>query len=101
MENVIQLTLFLANRESLCVPFILVTASASLVLTANLTILWEPLCMEPQPHEWVMLQLCTISWHPPQGIQKDCLMEVLEGLTGGFPNLIPSRYPLEDRKSVV
>lgn len=93
MENVTQLTLFLAYRESLSAPFILVTASASLVLTANLTILWEPLCMDPQHPQQVMCQLCATNWHPHQGIQKDCLTGVLEGRTG-FPNLIPSIYPL-------
>lgn len=93
LENVTQLVLFLAYRESLCAPFILVTASASLVLTANLTILWELLCMDPQPPQQVMCQLCTTNWHPRQGIQKDCLKGILEGLTG-FPNLVPIIYPL-------
>ena len=81
------------NRENLSAPSILVTASASSVQIANLTILWEPLCTEPQPHRQVMRQPCTTSWHPHQGILKDCSTEGPEGLIG-FPKLIPSKYPL-------
>lgn len=84
--------LFAAYRENPSAPSILVMASASLVQIANLTILWEPLCMELQPHQQVMRQPCTTSWHPRQGILKDCSMEGQEDLIG-FPNLIPSKYP--------
>lgn len=84
--------LFVAYRENLSARSILVMASASLVQIANLTILWEPLCMELQPHRQVMRQPCTTSWHPHQGILKDCSMEGQEDHIG-FPNLIPSKYP--------
>jgi hypothetical protein len=63
-----------------------------LVQIANSTTLWEPLCMELQPHRQVMRQPCITSWHRHQGILKDYSTEGLEGLIG-FPNLIPSKYP--------
>jgi hypothetical protein len=45
-----------ANRESLSAPFIRVMAFANLVQIANLTILWETICMELPLHRQMMHQ---------------------------------------------